>query len=206
MEVRNKKRIFVYLTPAIIIILVGLWYYFTYINDKEYISIPLKVKTAYIYKGKYITGGSQKKIEMEAPEHRIVVEREFNVSGEKRYLVSSWIGPVRAYALILYEGEDAIYVVMGKDKKIPVIPRHIHRGKKWEFDIGSRHFKGWAGKKVKGKYNARKIYLKSDAGTFVELGIDSNVGIVSIDYKYRGGANFEEAKLFLKEVKNLSNN
>lgn len=196
-----------------LVFMASAYYIYDYYTDTDVLDIPLAEGMTFKYDGIYLTRGTQRTIEMEAPIHRLVVEREFEFEGEKRFLLALWIADQRVHAMILTKTPEGIFWVMGRNRKIFIIPRNVKRGQKWEFDIGSRHIKASVGKEREietgtGVYKAREIFYQSNDRTRIRLWVEKSVGIVKIDFSSLGvsggGASREQAKLTLQEVEEKS--
>lgn len=177
---------------AVVALLAGVVYLVLYLTDAGEIVIPLKEGREWKYQGKYISkGGGSQEITMKAPPHSLVVERAFEFDGEKRYLLVFQNKDSRLYHARLVQNETGLYMIMGRNKKIMVLPRKIKRGMKWKFKIGSEVINAKVGKREKietpmGQIKARKITYQSARRSRIFIWVDNEHGFVRIRYSFLG--------------------
>lgn len=174
---------------------------------EDVIDVPLQAGRVFVFSGKYTsTGAAGKKISMQAHPHRIVIEREFEIEGEKRYQVVFYIGDQAEFAFILTKNDQGLFHVMGRKKKTLLIPSHVKSGQTWKFQGGDQEVTGKAGgwKVLKSPYGTkegREISLSTPRKTRIKLLFNNNTGPVALRYSYiMEGAGRSEADLYLEKV------
>jgi hypothetical protein len=201
---QNLKNILT--AMLIILVLLSGFFYYKHVTDKEQFVLPLEEGADFIYTGEYITRSSQKTIRMEAPQHRIVVEREVIVDEKKRWILSFMIGEYKIHRFVLTMDENGLNILMGETRTL-AIPAELKRGEKWEFNIGSQMFTGKTGAKRKiktpaGIFNAREISFQTNTRTRITLWVHDQTGIVALNYSYiQDGSSRSEAELVLTDIK-----
>jgi hypothetical protein len=190
----------------VILVLVSGFFIFTYLTDEENIVFPLETGTNYIYSGNYVVRGSDRTIKMDAPEHRIVIEREFLQNNEKCWIFSLRVTDSLLHSFILSKNNEGVFLITGGTKTL-IIPAQVKRGQEWNFDVGSVTITGKAGgrKKIKtarGIYNAREIFFQSNTRTRIKIWLHPEAGIVAFDYSYINDASSRnEALMILNDIK-----
>ncbi|MCE1247754.1 MAG: hypothetical protein LWY06_14025 [Firmicutes bacterium] len=180
----------------------GYWIIFP---DKDTISLPLVPGHQFVYSGVYKSrSGGAKPITLTADNHRIVVERELDFEGQKRYFVAFYQGEYNLARIILSQDDQGIYTVSGRNHKTLSIPREVRRGQSWNYEFGSTKITGTVGprKIIKtglGDLEGREITLTSSEHNTIKLWINNEYGIIAFNYKFVfQGSNESEAELILK--------
>ncbi len=200
-----RKTLFFIVAGAV---LAGLVYLVIYLTDAGEVDIPLEEGKVFRYEGEYVSRGSQKSITMRAHPHKIVVERGFEDEGKNQFLVVFYSGDHRWHAFILMPGDDGLYMRMGK-KLTMVLPRHVKRGMKWEFNHGNEVIRAQAGgvrtfDTPMGKIRAREIMYHLERRSRAAIWVNKDVGVVALYYSYLSeGASRSEANLQLVSTETL---
>lgn len=185
---------------------------FTGCAEEDTLNVPLKTGEVHVYSGKYQSkGGIGKAITLTAPEHRTIVEREFEVDGSKRYLFTFHRGDERLIGLILTQQDDGLYAIFGHNNKHLIIPKNVKSGQSWKSESNPANIVTRVGGKKTfdtglGKLEGREISSTTKEGNSIKLWINNTYGIIAIHYTFMvQGSNRTEADLVLKKIETMEN-
>jgi hypothetical protein len=180
----------------------GYWILFP---DKDTIVLPLESGYEFVYSGKYKShSGGAKPIILTADNHRIVVERELDFEGQKRYFLAFYQGEYNLARIILSQDDNGISIISGRNNKTLAIPKNVKRGQTWNYEFGSTKIKGTVGARAiiktgMGDIEGREITFTSSEHNTIKLWINNEKGIIAFNYKFVfQGSNESEAELTLK--------
>ena len=183
---------------------------FTGCSEDDTLNLPLKTGEVHVYSGTYKSkGGVGKAITLPAGEHRLAVEREFELEGNKRFLVTFNRGEERLIGLILTQQDDGLYAIFGKEVKTLLIPKNAKSGQSWKNKSGSRNITARIGGRKTfdtglGKLEGREISFTTNEGNSIKIWLNDTQGVIAIHYSYSlQGANRTDADLVLKKVEKL---
>jgi hypothetical protein len=188
-------------------VLITVFFIHQYLTDTEQLVFSMTEGVNFIYEGEYITRGNQKIIRMNAPPHKLVVEREFQHEGEKRWLLSFRIGEMKLHSFILTISEEGLYFLTG-DTRTLAIPAELKKGKKWRFNFGSQEVTGTAGSRKlirtsAGSFPAREISFQTNTRSRIKIWLNDNTGIVALNYSHiYDNLTRNEAELVLAGIDN----
>jgi len=196
-------------TTYLIVVLIGILLFLVMgCSEEDTLVMPLESGDEYIYSGKYISrSGAGKPITLEAQKHYLLIEREFEYKGERRYLVTFNQGNIRVARRILTQNDQGIFFVQGIDKKTLIIPKHVKSGQKSKIQMGSREITIRIGGRKTfntgiGKLEGREVSFSTTDRSRFKLWLNDKHGIIAIEYSYiSSGSNRSEAKLVLEKFK-----